>query len=381
MESYRGRLQGLTLIEMMLVMVVIGVAVLYSMNFIRDKQRQNSIRSTAEQMNNILQAGIEYHSRYDVWPTGIQDLINNFGLNSLDFCTSWPGNGYPSKDGSPKPTSNAACASNAVIGVNPIAKPLGNNADTLNPLMYTSFSVSLALGEVRDVDQLIHSIAYYLPSATIDLNNNLITIYTTTEIAIQQQPYTYGYITNAGISQNGKNAPNLRVANECYLYEENVDGTRNPMEKHVFLGMFYGLTDYKRWYEKEHGWNVFRKNKQINYDRIIYIQGRPNNCGANQENCTVTFYDKSTVNQKKVDWNLWDKDLESPSLSFYYVNLCVPYRNWQASADAGIFSGMTNFSQIRSKGLIQGVNGQCSGSWTCALGTKKSIFSTLGLRP
>ena len=99
--------RGVTLVEMLLVVVILGVATIYSMTFIRAKQRENEIKNTAQQLKNILQLAQEYHSRFDVWPDSAESLQQNMGVNALDFCTSWPG------------TGSSVCPNNAIIEITP----------------------------------------------------------------------------------------------------------------------------------------------------------------------------------------------------------------------------------------------------------------------
>lgn len=392
--SYQSK-QGFTLIEMMLVVTVLGIGTLYSMSFIRDKQRENEIRNTVQQIQNVLQLGLEYHSRFDEWPADPAALIENMGVDPLVFCTSWPGTGLAI---TPNP-----CPSQAAIQIAPIKVPVQNLSESLEgaPItfpdnfdkpterdnineLYANFSVMLTLPDkLPHIDTTIRSIQYYLPSAQI-VGTNQIQMFTSARISLPQTPNTYGYITHAGF---GKTSANLPVAYQCYQYD-NFAGELETMEKHVFLAVMYGLTDYKEWFAKDGLIDVIRD--QYSAQNVMFLNSSASNC-SKQGNCTITFQDASKViKQEDSTINLdieylnriMDISPQSgdglPSAVYYYLSLCVPYKMWQASTGK-------NFGRVLKPGQYWGAktvqdNGQCQDSWGQNCGLQgDNLYSILGL--
>lgn len=384
MSLVRDKQHGFTLIEMLLVVIILGIATLYSMSFIREKQRQNDIKNTAQQMKNIIQLALEYHSRYDEWPADANELNTNLGVENSDFCTVWPGSG------------NSACPNNTIITVAPV-KDVVENPDPeqlvydggrsnktktdYEERLYANFTVSLTLpSQLRNPDAIIRSIANYLPSAVV--SGNSVMLYTSARISMPQPINTYGYITHAGIAKTNGSA--LPVAEKCYQYK---DASNNliSMEKHVFLAMTYGVTDYKRWYS-----GLLKRNENTRR-YFTFLKANTPNCGA-QGDCSVSFDDANSSDSGKLNWELYAKDSKrvntSPQTGFYYLSLCVPYKMWQTAANVQALQYVFQPTQVAGYNLVQS-NGQCNGAWTsnnagvssnnCNLGLGKNLYDALGL--
>lgn len=388
--------RGVTLVEMLLVVVILGVATIYSMTFIRAKQRENEIKNTAQQLKNILQLAQEYHSRFDVWPDSAESLQQNMGVNALDFCTSWPG------------TGSSVCPNNAIIEITPetssnqIKQQVGSEYGILNTIseddrLVANFKVSLTLtapgNNVQTYQNLVKSIAYYLPTSLVSDNATKITLYTSARILLQPPEYTYGYITHSGFGRTNGTIP---LAEQCHKYQDS-SGKYIEMEKHAHIAMMYGVTDNKRWWDNKGLFGLFGK-EQKDAQLVLYLQSQASDC-TKRGDCYINFSDGSTItNSSNFDWKrqwIWDKSddniltAESQSnrkstgryIVFYYLSMCLPSKMWQASADDGFGATLFKPSQRAGAKLIlndYGV-GQCGGGgWMCA-SNNGNIYDMLNL--
>jgi len=382
---------------MMLVILIISTATVYSLGFIREKQQQNEIRHTAQQMENILQAGIQFHSRYDMWPEqngslSVNDLVNHFGMQPQDFCTIWPG------------TDRNICAGRSYIQYNPIKTAAALLDSTYQIIqnsnderLFANFKVTLVLPiRVRNVENIAKMIAYYLPSSQVSKQDKsyVINIYTSARIALPPPMYTYGYITHSGLNKVNSSADSIPVADKCYeynldpvygtwMYKEGYELAAKQlvaMEKHVFPAFVSGMTDYKAWFVGS-GLRFWKDDDTGS--ATYYTQLNSSGCSTDDYNngkCKIIFNDGSTLPaNQKISWTKDDKDcwtntaselcggMQSPPNYYYYVSMCVPFQMWQANYTEVDWWQGSPPSQEQGYELV-GSNGQCNNSWVSQVG-------------
>ena len=84
------RVRGISLIELILVIIVIGIAAVSMAGFVKAQQRARNVDTSVLQMTRILQAATAYHIRnHNRWPTQVGALIENDYLDSTELCSNW----------------------------------------------------------------------------------------------------------------------------------------------------------------------------------------------------------------------------------------------------------------------------------------------------
>ena len=369
--------RGFSLIELMLVIVVIGLGSIYTVNFIKSKQRQAAIESTVQKLKNMLQLAQIYHSRYDQWPSSTQDFVTYFGISELDFCTQWLGNGDDPVTGE----KMKACPNRAIIGFLPPADysgitPSRDQPITANdPRLYPTFYVLLNL----PAETLAQEVASNLPSADL-INSTLIRASTTARLALPQAAdYMYGYLMSGGLATDGER---ITFPGNC-LDISTSSGTHHTMEKHIFFAFKQGLTDF---YKKlDYKWIIFKDPKY----RVLYsgttteyqagspptsVRLKSADCYGSKGGSSISTCGGETTTNKKT----------SRYVVGYYLTLCVPYKQWQVAFDSpsSWYESLFLYAQRNSQtGEFMEDYGQCTSSWAsvgnCNLGRNNPLWDVV----
>ncbi len=368
--------KGFSLIELMLVIVVIGMGSLYTLNFIKSKQKEIAIQNTVQKMKDMLQIAQVYHSRYDQWPESREDFVKYFGLSESDFCTQWLGDGKDPATGD----AVSACRNRAVIGFLPLAGSVGIAPDKTqdiaanDPRIYPTFYAMLSL----PTDELAQDIAAGLPSSDL-AGPRLIRASTTARIALPPAEYIYGYVMSGGMVTDGDK---VTFPGDCLGNLASVSDA-HPMEKHIFFAFKQGLTDFYKKLDWKTKW-VFFPVHDPKY-RVIYsgttvddqqadpptsVTLKSADCfGSTKSSGSSTCGGSSTDNQKT-----------SSSVVAYYLSLCTPYKQWQVAFDdptTRLFEILYAQRNSVSGSFMKGY-GQCESTWisagNCNLGTNNPLW-------
>lgn len=136
----RNATKGVTLIEMLLVMVIVGMLIYMSIGYLLQQTQAMRVNKASAQIQQILNAGLSYYVNNGTWPATINDLATNgMYLQAQGFPNPW-GNAYASKANaagtlfyvytpitSATASGSAAASANSVAGTLPMAYTTASN--------------------------------------------------------------------------------------------------------------------------------------------------------------------------------------------------------------------------------------------------------------
>lgn len=157
--------KGVTLIEMLLVIVLLSVLVIYGLQTLQDYNTQQNIKKSREQIQLLLNGARAYYNDHLQWPSSLQDLVNGRYVDASVICSPWPKpasiEGFPSGDNNAG--QNYSC-SNAQMYYEQIApKPTCAAAGIkpTDPACFAYYGITIQLPN----DKVADGLAAYLPTS------------------------------------------------------------------------------------------------------------------------------------------------------------------------------------------------------------------------
>ena len=176
--SAKQSVKGLTLLEILLGIVLMGIMTLYTVEVLKKRTALRAVKDTVSQLQALLQYGVRYHAREDEWPLNMQQLMQTGVITDLDLCSPWFGSGQDPVTSYRSPI----CSKKAIYYVDP--NPRGT-------VRAKYFGVSLQLPTAKEAQR----VAGLLPSAVIN-NSRTVTAYVS---ALVQPVNDKGWLTSAGL--------------------------------------------------------------------------------------------------------------------------------------------------------------------------------------